>query len=47
MTDWIMVIITAIYVIATIIMCAFNYESTRISKEQIEEMKRQYKDDKC
>lgn len=49
--DWTMVIITAIYVIATIAICFFNAKSakaareqTEISKKQIEEMIRQYKE---
>lgn len=31
MTDWLMVIITAIYVIATIIICSSNYKSAKLS----------------
>lgn len=49
MTDWLMVIITAIYVVATIFICYFNAKSakasneqTEISKKQMEEMLRQY-----
>ena len=41
MTDWIMVIITAIYVIATIIICYFNGKSAKASKEQAEIAKKQ------
>lgn len=41
-TDWIMVIITAVYVIATIFICIFNYKSANASKKQIDESKRQY-----
>ena len=37
-----MVIITAIYVIATIIICYFNYKTMKISQEQIKEMKKQF-----
>lgn len=28
-TDWIMVAITAIYVIATIVICVFNYKTAK------------------
>lgn len=49
MTDWLMVIITTIYVLATIIICIFNGKSAKasreqaeISKKQTEEMIRQY-----
>lgn len=43
MTDWIMVIITAIYVIATIVICYFNGKSAKAAKTQTDEMIRQYK----
>lgn len=36
MTDWIMVIITAIYVIATIIICVSNYRSSNLARESNE-----------
>lgn len=42
MTDWLMVIITAIYVVATIIICYFNGRSAKASKIQTDEMIRQY-----
>lgn len=49
MTDWLMVIITAIYVVATIVICYFNgisakaaKEQTETAKQQIDEMIRQY-----
>ena len=42
MTDWMMVVLTAIYVIATILICIFNYLSAKASKEQTEELRRQY-----
>ena len=32
-TDWIMIFITAIYVIATIIICVSNYKSAKLSKK--------------
>lgn len=42
MTEWLMVIITAIYVVATIIICVFNGKSARAAKVQTDEMIRQY-----
>lgn len=49
MTDWLMVIITAVYVIATIVICIYNIkmvkaaqEQTETAKQQITEMIRQY-----
>lgn len=42
MADWLMVVLTAIYVIATILICYFNYSSSKASREQTLEMKRQY-----
>lgn len=42
MTDWLMVIITAIYVVATIIICYFNGKSAQAAKLQTDEMIRQY-----
>ena len=41
-TDWLMVGITFVYVIATVFICKFNYKSAKASKEQLEEMKEQY-----
>lgn len=41
MTDWIMVGITAIYMIATIVICYFNGKSAKASKEQTEISKKQ------
>lgn len=43
-TDWLMVIITSIYVIATILICVFNGKSARATREQIAESQRQYDD---
>ena len=40
-TDWLMVIITGIYVIATIFIYVSNYRSADASKEQLHEMKKQ------
>ena len=48
-TNWLMVIITAVYVVATIVICVFNGKSAKAAKEQtetarqqIDEMIRQY-----
>jgi hypothetical protein len=41
-TDWIMVIITGIYVVATIFICCANIKSANASKEQLKEMQKQY-----
>ena len=41
MTDWLMVIITAVYVVATIIICIFNGRSAKAAKEQTETAKQQ------
>ena len=40
--EWIMVIITGVYVIATIFICWANIKSANASKEQLKEMQRQY-----
>ena len=40
-TDWLMVIITFVYVIATIFICWANIKSAKASKEELTEMKRQ------
>ena len=40
MTDWIMIAITAVYVIATIFICIFNYRSAKATREQLAESKR-------
>lgn len=42
MTDWIMVIITTIYVIATIFICKANIKSANATREQVAEQKRQF-----
>lgn len=44
MTDWIMVVITAIYVIATIFICIFNYRSAKATREQVAETQRQFEE---
>lgn len=46
MTDWLMVIITTVYVIATIAICIANFKSPKATKEQLDESKRQYEDNK-
>ncbi|MBR5996322.1 MAG: hypothetical protein IK026_07105 [Eubacteriaceae bacterium] len=40
--EWIMVVITGIYVIATIFICWANFKSASASKEQLKEMQKQY-----
>ena len=44
MTDWIMIVITAIYVIATILICIFNYRSAKATREQVAESQRQFEE---
>ena len=46
MTDWLMVIITTVYVVATIAICVANFKSAKATKEQLDESKRQYEDKK-
>ena len=41
-SDWVMVIITGIYVIATIFICWANIKSAQASKAQLHEMQLQY-----
>lgn len=41
MADWFMVAITAIYVVATIVICIFNGKSAKAAKEQTETAKQQ------
>ena len=45
-TDWIMVGITSIYVIATIAICIFNGKSAKATKEQVEESRLQFEESK-
>ena len=45
MADWAMVVLTTIYVLATIFICYFNYGSTKASREQAAEMRRQYEEE--
>ena len=42
MADWVMVGITTIYVIATVIMCYFNYKALALTKQQLSETNRQF-----
>lgn len=42
MTDWIMIIITAVYVIATIFICVANFKSAKATRDQLAEQKRQF-----
>ena len=44
-TDWLMVVITAVYVIATIFICMANIKSAKATREQLAEAKRQYEED--
>ena len=41
-TDWLMVVITFVYVVATIFICVANIQSAKASKKQTEEMQRQF-----
>ena len=41
-TDWLMVGITGIYVIATIVICIYNAKSANAARKQTEEMQRQF-----
>lgn len=43
-TDWLMVGITVVYVVATIFICRANIRSAIATKEQIEESKRQFEE---
>lgn len=44
MTEWIMVIITGIYVVATILICVFNYRSAKATRDQVAESRRQFEE---
>ena len=44
-TDWLMVIITGIYVVATIAICWANIKSAKATRDQVEESKKQYEDE--
>ena len=43
-SEWVMVIITAVYVIATCFICWANYQSANASRTQLKEMQRQYEE---
>lgn len=43
-TDWIMVGITAVYVIATICICYANFKSAKAAKAQLEESRAQFEE---
>lgn len=42
MADWLMVIITTVYVIATIFICIANFRSAKATRDQIAESQRQF-----
>lgn len=44
LTDWIMIIITVIYVIATIFICRANFISAKETKKQVEVSERQFEE---
>lgn len=46
LTDWLMVGITGIYVVATIFICIFNAKSAKATHEQVAESKRQFEESK-
>ena len=43
-TDWIMIGITAVYVVATLFICKANIRSSHLANQQLAEMKRQYEE---
>lgn len=45
-TDWLMVVITLIYVLATIAICVANFKSANASRDQTLESKRQFAESK-
>lgn len=45
-TDWLMVVITAIYVIATVFICVFNAKSAKATRAQVAESQRQFEESK-
>lgn len=45
-TDWLMVGITFVYVVATIFICIFNGRSAKATREQVAESQRQFEDNK-
>lgn len=42
--NWVMVIITGVYVVATIFICIANIKSAKATKEQVEEAKKQFEE---
>lgn len=44
-TDWLMIVITAVYVIATIFICIANFKSAKATREQVAESRRQYEEE--
>ena len=46
LTDWLMVGITFVYVVATILICVYNAKSSKTTKEQVAESKRQFEESK-
>lgn len=40
--QWVLICITLVYVIATVLICIFNYRSAKSTREQVQEAKRQY-----
>ena len=45
-TDWLMVGITAVYVVATIFICIYNGRSAKATREQVAESERQFEETK-
>ena len=45
-TDWLMLAVTVIYVVATIVISVFNGRSAKATKEQVEESRRQFEETK-
>ena len=45
-TDWLMLAVTVIYVVATIVISIFNGRSAKATKEQVEESRRQFEETK-
>lgn len=43
-TDWLMVVITAVYVIATVVICIANFKSAKATRDQIAESQRQFEE---
>ena len=44
MTEWLMIIITAIYVVATILICIANFKSAKATREQVDETRKQHEE---